>query len=493
MTTSPHQPGRLDLVVARGFLWTSGGRFVVQLATWVISLAIARLLTPRDYGIAGMAYLYVGFAQMLAELGIGAVIVQRQELSRQTIAALTGASLVAGVLLAVVSVPAGFGLAAFYREPVLVQVVAVYGLSFIPTAFRSISAAILSRRMAFERITILALLESVAASLTSLVLALNGWSVWALVLGNTAGICLATVVAVWWAPPGLSLNLSSLRGTGTLTFGSKILVSRAAWYAYASADFLVIGRRIGAKAYGEYQLAHQFASIPADRITGALTQVLFPVLSNLQQDPAERARYFRTSTEACVLVLMPVYVGLALVAHDFVAVALGARWASAAPILAILSLVAVVRSTTAVANSVILSAGNASFPARLSLIGLIVFPPAFYLAAPWGAAAVAAVWLVLNPVVITVPSLIVALRASSLRFADWYAAIRPYVMATLVMAAAAFATQQITGDRSALTRLALTVGVGAATYAGVLALFCRDRIQKYVALAGRALSPASNV
>jgi len=493
MTTPPEERGRLDLVVARGFLWTSGGRFLVQLATWVISLAIARLLEPRAYGIAAMASLYVGFAQMLAELGIGAVIVQRPNLSRGIVSALTGASLLVGVLLAGVSVLVGNGLAAFYREPVLAQVVAVYGLAFIPTAFRSVSVAILSRQMAFEKVTILALLEALSASVTSLILALNGWSVWALVLGNTTGICLAALLAVVWAPPGLSLNLASLRGTSTLSFGSKILVSRVAWYAYASADFLAIGRRIGAKAYGEYQLAYQFASVPAERITDALIQVLFPVMSTLQQDSAERARYFRTATEACVLVLMPVYVGLALVAEDLVALALGTAWAGAAPILMILSLAAVVRAVTAVANSVIISTGNAGFPAKMSILGLAVFPPVFYFAAPWGAPAVAGVWLLLYPVVVALPTFVVALRATLLRPADWYTAIRPFAMATLVMAAAAYATQQLCMDRSPLVRLTATAGAGAAVYTGLLALFCRDRIRKYVALAGRALSPSASL
>ena len=491
MPTAARQPGQLDLVVARGFLWTSGGRFLVQLATWVMSLAIARVLEPRAYGIAAMASLYVGFAQLLAEMGIGAVIVQRQELSRRIVAALTGASLLAGLLLAAVSVLAGYGLAAFYREPILIKIVAVYGLAFIPSAFRSVSVALLSRQMAFRRVTILALLEAMTASVISLILALNGWSVWALVCGNIAGICLAALLAIVWAPPGLSFNLASLRGTGTLNFGSKVLVSRVAWYAYASADFLAIGRRIGVRAYGEYQLAYQFAGVPAERITDALIQVLFPVLSNLQQDPLERARYFRTSTEACVLVLMPVSVGLALVAEDFISVALGPAWAGAAPILTILSLAAVMRSVTAVATNVIISAGNADVPARLSLIGLVVFPPMFYVAAPWGAAAVAAVWLLIYPVVVALPTLLVALRATSLRLADWYRVIQPFVLATLVMAAAALAMQQIWIDRSPLLRLTSTVGAGAVVYLGVLALFCRERIRKYVALAGRALSPSS--
>ncbi len=480
---------RLDVVVMRGFLWTSGGRLIVQLATWVVSLTIASILDPRDYGIAAMAALYIGFAQLLAELGIGASIVQRTNLPKPLVASLMGVSLVMGVALALISVPAGYALAAFYKEPILVAVVAVYGLNFIPTAFRSVSAALLSKEMAFGRVTMLALIEAVSASLISLMLALAGWSVWALVLGNVAAVSLAAIVAVYWAPPGFSLDIGRLRGTGVLTFGYKVLVQRSAWYLYASTDFLIIGRWIGTAALGQYNLAYQFASIPAERITGALTQVLFPVFATLQRNAAELARYFRHATEACMLVLMPVYVGLALVAFDVIEVALGEKWLGAAPIIVALALAAVVRAASSVANTAIISAGNAGFGARMSVIGLIVFPPSFLIASQtrWGAAAVGAVWLLLYPPVIAVPTITVALRYTSMSVADYVATIKPALSSTLVMAIAVYAVQQATADLDTLLRLVLAVATGAATYAAMLLVFFRERVQRYVSLASRGL------
>ena len=489
MTIEPHARGRRDIAVLRGFLWTSGGRLLVQVATWAISLVIARLLTPRDYGIAAMASLYVGFAQLLAELGFGAAIVQRPDISKQTVAAIMGVSLVISVGLAVVSIPAGYALAAFYREPILIAVVSVYGLNFIPAAIRSVSGALLSKQMAFHKVTILGLVEAVTASVTSLVFALAGWSVWSLVLGNTVAVCAAAALSMVWAHPGFSLQLARLRGTGVVTFGYKVLISRAAWYFYASTDFLIIGRRLGAQPLGHYNLAYQFASIPADRITGALTQVLFPVFATLQGDRAELARYFRYSTEACSLALMPVYVGLALVANDLIDVALGPKWHGAAIILAVLSLAAVIRSITSVANTVIVSCGNAGFPAKMSLIGLVTFPPAFFIASYYGPAAVATVWLVLYPPLLAVPTIVVALRAANLTVADFWSSLKPAVTATVLMAAAAYGVSQAMQGSPILWRLTLTVMSGAVTYAAVLMLVWRDRVSRYIALASRGLNP----
>ena len=488
MGAEPHARTRLDSLVLRGFVWTSGGRLLVQLATWVVSITVARLLADRDYGIAAMASLYVGFAQTLAEFGIGAAIVQRKDLPPHLVGTLTGVSVLLAVVLSLVSIPAAYGLSRFYDEPILIPIVLVYGLNFIPLAFRSVSTSLLTRDMAFGRITLLGLIETGGASITSLVLALAGWSVWALVLGNTVAIWVAAIVSASWAHPGFNLRLGELRGSGILTFGGKVLVSRVAWYFFASTDFLIIGRRIGAGALGHYSLAYQLASIPAERITGALTQVLFPVFSQLQHDRAELGRYFRNATEACTLVLMPAYVGLALVAPDLVEVALGAKWREAVPILVFLSLTAVFRSVTSVTNTVIVSAGNAGFPARLSLIGLAVFPPAFYVASYWGAAAVAAVWMVLHPPVLGIPALVVALRVSSMRARDLLTTLTPALWGTALMALAVFATQWLSSGFSPLPRLVLTVIAGAATYAAVLLLCFRDRVQRYVGLASRGFA-----
>jgi PST family polysaccharide transporter len=365
-------------------------------------------------------------------------------------------------------------------------VVSVYGLNFIPTAFKSVSIALLNRRMAFDRVTMLSLIEAVTASLTSLVLALLGYSFWSLVIGNTVAVSVSAVVAAIWANPGFSLDWRLVHRSGTLHYGYKVLVSRVAWYIYASTDFLIIGRRIGAQALGHYNLAYQLASAPADRVTGALTQVLFPVMSTMQQDAAQLGRYLRNSLEACALVLLPAYVGLAIVAPDLVALVLGPKWQGAAAILVMLSLAAVVRSLTGIANTVLLSAGNARLPAKLSVIGLIVFPPAFYVASYWGPAAVATVWLLLYTPILAVPTFRAALRLTAMRVRDLVDLLGPFAAATIVMAAVSIGVRMALAHGPVAARLALAITAGAVTYIALLAVLCPGRLRRYFTLVTRA-------
>jgi PST family polysaccharide transporter len=185
-------------------------------------------------------------------------------------------------------------------------------------------------------------------------------------------------------------------------------------------------------------------------------------------------------------VLLPAYVGLAIVAPDLVALVLGPKWQGAAPILVMLSLAAVVRSLTGIANTVLLSAGNARLPAKLSVIGLIVFPPAFYVASYRGPAAVATVWLLLYTPILAVPTFRAALRLTAMRFRDLVDLIGPFAGATIVMAAASIGVRMALAHGPVAARLALAIAAGAVTYIGLLALLCPGRLRRYFALVTRA-------
>jgi hypothetical protein len=171
-------------------------------------------------------------------------------------------------------------------------------------------------------------------------------------------------------------------------------------------------------------------------------------------------------------------------------VALGPKWADAALILTFLSVAAAIRSVATVANTVIVSCGNAGFPARISLIGLVILPPIFFVASYWGAAAVAAVWLVVYPPLLAVPTIIVGLRAVELSLSDLWFTLKPALIATAIMAIVVYALGQGLASMPAMTRLPLLVSAGAATYAAVLLLGRRDRISRYIGLATRGLTPS---
>jgi hypothetical protein len=152
-----------------------------------------------------------------------------------------------------------------------------------------------------------------------------------------------------------------------------------------------------------------------------------------------------------------------------------------------LSLAAAIRSIATVANTVIVSCGNAGFPARVSLIGLVILPPIFYVTSYWGAAAVAGVWLVVYPPLLAVPTIVVGLRAVNLSLSDLWFTLRPAVTATSSMAIVVYALGHALADAPATVRLPLLVSAGAATYTAILLLGWRDRISRYVDLAARGL------
>src|SRR5262249_17517307 len=125
--------------------------------------------------------------------------------------------------------------------------------------------------------------------------------------------------------------------------GWHVVVARVAWYAYSNADFVVVGRMLGPDALGAYTVAWIIASIPVDRLTALVTQVAPPVLSAVQDDPAAVRRYVLSLVRGIAFVTFPAAAGLALVADEFSAVALGAQWQASSIPLRLLALSTITR------------------------------------------------------------------------------------------------------------------------------------------------------
>jgi hypothetical protein len=138
---------------------------------------------------------------------------------------------------------------------------------------------------------------------------------------------------------------------------------------------------------------------------------------------------------------------------------------------------------------VLVSAGNARLPATLSLIGLVVFPPAFYLASSYGAAAVAGVWLVLYPFVVAIPTFREAMRLTGMRLRDLVGVIGPFAAATGIMVGVGLLVRLALANGPVPARLVLTILAGAASYLSVMALVWPERLRRYGTLVTRAILP----
>ncbi len=432
---------KLDRSFIKGVAWTGAAKWSIQLFTWAMTLVVARLLTPGDYGIMAMAAVYTGLLELMTEFGIGSSIVMLSGLSENQIAQINTLSIllgIAGLLMScVVAMPLGW----FFNAPDLPKVVAVMGLGFIINSLQTVPAALLQKEHRFKALSVIGTIRGVAQSCIVVLLAWLGFRYWSLVLGTLISSALGAGLIVWVRRHRLAIpRLSSL--THALKFSGQVLMIRLTFYAYSNADFAIAGRLLGQVALGSYTLAWTLANTPLEKITTLVGSVTPAFYSAVKDDPVALRRYLLRPIEAIALVIFPTMLGLSLVARDAVITLLGVKWEASIPALQLLALYATVRSIMPLFPQVLMAVGEAGFVVWNGILSMIVLPAAFFFGSRWGIEGIAAAWVVAYPVN-AFPLYWKVQRKIGLTHIEFFRALLPAITGTFFMVLVVLASKSL--------------------------------------------------
>ena len=458
----------LDRSFAKGIAWTSIVTWSTQILSWGSTIFVVHYLTPSDYGIVGMAGLYLAFVSMVSEMGLGAAIVQFRNLTEHEIKQFNSVSVLAGVACLLLSMAMAVPLAHFFREPRLAMVVVVMSSSFLITSFRVVPQALLERSLQFRKIATVDGFQSVIRAIACLTMAANGFGYWSLALTGVISATLYAILMVWQRPTGFARpHLATIKKP--LTFSSHLLIARLSWFGYSNSDFAVIGRVLGDTALGAYTLGWQLSGMAVEKITVLVGRVTPAFFSAVQHDHAELRRYLLLLTEALALLTFPVAVGTALIAPEVVQLALGPQWTGAIVPLQLLAILATFRSVIPLIPGVLAAIGESRLNMNNGLMTLLVLPPAFYVCSrQWGIAGVAAAWLILGPVLFS-PCLLATLRRIDLPARKYFGALWPATNACLVMTIVVLGVEyEFLRQAPVYVSLIAKIAVGGVAYAGTL-------------------------
>jgi PST family polysaccharide transporter len=466
----------IDRRLVSGIAWTAVFRWVAQLISWVATLYVARILTPADYGLVAMAGVPIGFARLVEDLGLDAVIVQDRTLDEQQLANLGGTVLCLGGLLAAFFTALSTPIALYFHEPAVAVLVIALSLTMILDALQVVPRALLQRDLEFRTLAWLHGLYVTVAAVVMAGAATLHMGYWALVL-NTLISGAAVTVALWVRRPYPLRWPRQLRSISrSLVSGWRMMVSRAAWYAYSSLDSAFIGRYVGKDALGVFGFAMTFASLPVTEVSTLVSKVIPGVFSSVQDSPATLRRYCLLITEAVSYLTLPMAVGLLLTADDFILLVLGARWEAVTLPLRILCLYMALNASQMAISHVLLWTGKFRANMWLNILAAILLPACFYVGVRWGVAGVSWAWAIGFPLSV-LPSFILMTRIIDLKAAEYLEALRPAAVGCLVMAAIVLLTRQGLPDAwPHASRLAAQAGLGALVYAVVLLGFHRSRV-----------------
>jgi PST family polysaccharide transporter len=410
-----------------------GGTFLLRMISLV---TLARLLSPKDFGLVGMVTAVTSVLTYFQDAGLSASAIQAPTLSRAQTTTLFWINVAVGAFLAGVCILLAPALAAFYREPRVASVAVAVAGSFLAFGATAQHRAGLVRAM---RLTELAVCDvcGIALSVALAVgLALAGAGYWALV-AMAVTPSLANLVAVWslgrWLPGWPRWE----RGIGAmLKYGSYVMADNIVCYLSYYTDKILIGRVCGAVALGFYGRAYTLINIPTQNLASVLGSTLFPALSRLQHQPERLRNYFLKSYTLFLSLTMPITVAAGLFGEDIIRVFLGAKWMDAVTVFRLLTPTIL---AFALINPVGLLLQALGLVARNLWIGLMILPvtvAAYFIGIAWGPVGVAsgfsiAMWIVMLPV------LLWAIAGTPIRPRDLVRAIAPPTVAVVVAAGAA--------------------------------------------------------
>jgi len=467
----------LDKVFVRGVAWTAAVKWLSQVLTWGITVIVARLLVPSDYGLVGMAAIYINLFTLFSEFGIGTAVVTLQDLSEDQVSQLNTLSLFLGLLGSMISAAAAIPLGKFFHAPNLPLVVIVLSGGFIVSGIRTVPYSLLQKELRFKLLAVIEGLQGVVQALVTLVLAFLGFGYWALVLGILSFSVTPTCLVLIWRRHRFAFpKVSSIRKA--IRYSRQIVIGRLCWASYNDSDFIIAGRVLGEAPLGVYTLAWTLAHTPLEKLTTLVNRVTPSVFAAIQTDSEALRRYLRNITGVMALMIFPATIGLALLAPEFVPLVLGSKWNGVIIPLELLALHALIKSNVILLSPLLNVIGEERLVMWNSVTAMIVLPISFYVGSHWGTAGIAAGWVVIYPLV-QLPLFSRISRRINLTGSEYLRVLWPALSGCAVMALSIEALKSLSSDLWPLyARLASEIFVGIVAYGMVLVLLHRNYLRE---------------
>jgi PST family polysaccharide transporter len=379
---------------------------------------LVRLLSPEDFGLIGMVVVFTGFARLFSDLGLGAALIQKQDLKRRYIDTVFWVNLGAGVLLTVFVMVAAPIVAYFYSEPILVPVTRVLAIDFTLSSLNIVQYSLLRKQLAFRRIFWIQALAVFVSGAAAVHMAFSGFGVWALVT-QTLVFTTTTAIILWtiakWHPRFV-FEWQAIKDL--LGFSGNYLGFNVLRYWTKNTDNLLIGKYIGSSALGIYGRAYGLMLMPVAQVNRILTQVMFPALASIQDDIRRVRQIYLQATRIIALASFPLMIGLFVVAESFVLLVYGPRWYAMVPILRILCLVGLLQSISTTAGWIYISQGRTDILFRWGLLVSVVRVTGFVIGLRWGLIGLSLSYLFTSYVILWYPSWRIPFGLIKLGFAE---------------------------------------------------------------------------
>jgi PST family polysaccharide transporter len=463
----------LKTQVAQGLKWQAINIVGRQLISLVVFTTLARLLEPSSFGLVGLIGVYLGFIAMFADQGIGPALIQRKDLEHEHKDTAFWTTVGCSLFLCCGTIVFARGISTLLGEPRLAPLLCWSSLGLVIRGLSAIHSTLLIKGMDFRRTTVRALASNLIGGVVGIFIALRGHGVWALI-GQQLASALTGAFFLWIVSdyrPAFRFSVRHFRdltSVGWSTFATSLL-----WFFSSRLDQMVIGRFIGVPTLGLYVIGNKLPDMAKTITQGPLSGISLPALSKLQDNHKRMCETIYRGMELNATVSFAIFIGLATISSDLVAILFGQKWAQAAPLSSLLSIYALVNVLLVFVHPALLASGGAGRYVILNVWQTAGMALACLVGIRFGVEYLILSVITVN-LIIAMPALLFLKKRIGLNPLDY---CRPCIMPCLAAVTMAFVIWTMSkifpANAGSVFSVSCKVAIGALTYISFLLLFKR--------------------
>lgn len=382
----------LKFKVISGAIWntlSSGFSFFLSIATVAI---LAHLLKPGDFGLYAMVAVVINILDAFSDMGVSAAIISFRDVTHDELNSLFYFNLALGIGLTVFVIMTSPVVVYYYKEPGIYGYLWILALNFTVAAPATVFNVLMKKEMKFAMLSKINMAASLVYSVVTIVCAYFTRSVASFIVGILAQSCVTTGLNVYvgmktWRPGKIRVRYQDLKrylSFGLFQMGER-MINKINW----NIDYLLIGRFLGVELLGYYSLAYDLMMKPLQRINPIINSVAFPALADIQENRIQLKRYFLKMVRYLVYLMGPIYLLFFILSEPLIVVFYGDNWMLSVPVLAVFSLLGLLRSMGTPMGNLILAKGRADIGFWLNLFQTLFLFGANFMGLKWGIIGVA--------------------------------------------------------------------------------------------------------
>jgi teichuronic acid exporter len=357
----------LNKKVTNGVFYNIGGALAKNAVSFLISIVLSRLLTPADFGLVGMATVFIGLAQGLADLGLTSGLIKEEHNTQRELSSVFFFNLGVSTILTIALFSTAGLIAKFYKDDSVELIIKAISFTFILNSLNSVHSAILYKKLEIKYTRLSIIVSTIISGIVGIGLAFNNFGIWSLIISSYFG-AIATVVVIWYYSkwrPSFIFSLADLKKL--MPFGLKVFLTNYIDQIYSRLDIMLIGKIFNPATLGYYFRATSLNQLVTKYSSQGLSGIFFPAISRLQGDTEKIKEFYQKALNA-ICIISFFLTGLLFVdANELILILFGEKWLPSVGYFKVLAFSSYVTPLTLIFNGVLLGTGNAGMQLRLEV------------------------------------------------------------------------------------------------------------------------------